>query len=1464
MTIRQADAEIDVAVEAEAWVTLRELIEAVGPPLAVPETTGSEQLAAMCERLGTWLELDRPILDARLAEGDRLVIGSFADLRTALERRGETPPGSVEIAIRGGPRAGERVTIGPGDHVLGRDARSAEIVVAADPSMSGRHLRLNVGSGRVSVEDLDSTNGTHVDGTSIPQRQLVPLHPGSLVEAGRTSFSWRPSGDDAAVRRSVDVDGRVTVDRPPRVRRPWQPTVIALPSPPEEARRQRIPILASLVPLVAGIALFVLTQQPAMLLVALLGPLVAVASRVEELGFGVRDFRRRSKEFRDRLPAVETELESALVEETAARRAEAPDAGVLLLRPQEPSPDLWLRRPTDPDAMDVRIGSADQAARTVVTFPLGGSHDLRAEAEAMIARHAQVPSVPVIVPLARWRSVGLVGRAERVDGLGHWIALQAAILHAPSELRICAAVGPSRLHAWEWLKWLPHARPDDGPGGRPALTVGADSGTELLEALLAEASAAPRGSVGRWTVVVLDGGVTLDPRLVARLLQLPPEEQVAVVWLADDARTLPNGIASIVRLDPAIARLELVEVATGYTITDATADGVPLVVAEDAARSLAPLRDPTQNVAGSSSIPRAVSLLAATGVPLTAETIESAWANPVPATVIGMAGDGPYVIDLARDGPHALVGGTTGSGKSELLQALVAGLALANPPSRVSFLLIDYKGGAAFRESVSLPHTAGFVTDLDEHLARRAVVSLDAEIRRREALLGSIGAKNLETALARDPAAAPARLVIVIDEFATLAREVPEFIQGVVDVAQRGRTLGVHLILATQRPAGAVTREIWANTNLRIALRVTDPADSTDVVGIPDAAAIAHERPGRAIGRVGQAAPVEFQAAFVGARMETDAAPPISVQRFTFAGVDATLARPRFASPSSAASDDVDSPRSAPGDHAGRAPAVTELEAIVTAVTAVAERLRIPHSPSPWLPALLETVPLRSVPEPPSGTTELAVIGLVDDPARQRQDALIVDLDRDGAMLVYGAGGSGRTTVLRTLAASLARRSSPADLHLYGLDFGAGGLRMLEDLPHCGGMVPGSDEERVSRLLGMIRDELEGRQRRFAERRVHDIQEFRASLPAGESLPRIVLFIDGYAAFAATYERIQLGELVELLPRLATDGRPVGINLFLTADRRGNIPSRLAGVVQRRLVLRLSDESEYGQLGLDRRTYADVRFPPGRGLTEAGLETQVAIAGDDPSPAGQREAMGEIAERARLDAPGIAAPAVGVLPANVSAASLAPAARPGVAVLGIADHNLGPAGVSLDDGHFLVAGPLRSGRSTALMAIAVSLAATTPGISLHLLAPRRTPLSGLGDWASIAEGPDACDALVERLAREAANTADDRVVLVIDDGEELFESASAATLATLARRGRDSGMRIVAAVELRSALRAFGGWLAEVRKDRHGLLLQPGQEMAGELLGATLPRAAAGRPTPPGRGYLVVRGGVELVQVAQS
>ncbi len=441
------------------------------------------------------------------------------------------------------------------------------------------------------------------------------------------------------------------------------------------------------------------------------------------------------------------------------------------------------------------------------------------------------------------------------------------------------------------------------------------------------------------------------------------------------------------------------------------------------AAALRGLVDPEDPLSLASVVPRQlslVSLLQRDGL-LTPAAIAAAWAaavvDPAPRTAIGMAADGVVDIDLVRDGPHGLIAGTTGAGKSELLRSLVAGMAAATSPRYLTFVLIDYKGGATFDACAALPHVVGMVTDLDDQLADRALRSLQAELRRREAVLRDHGVADLSELRAQAPSVVLPRLVVVIDEFAALVAEQPTFLHALVGVAQRGRSLGVHLLLATQRPSGVITDDIRANTNLRLALRLQDTTDAIDVVGIAAPAYLPRGLPGRAVLRLGADDHLTFQTAQC-----------------------------------TAPTDD--------GRH-------TELTVLVRAVCDAAKLAGIPAPQVPWQPPLPATLTRDDL-----DTSAATAIGLTDEPDLQRTTPLLWSL-RDGHLAVVGSAGSGVTSALLTLADKTL--SAEVGVDVYVLD-ARGDNRWAEVAAHpgCIAVVRLHESERLQRLLHRLRVQARG------------------------------------------------------------------------------------------------------------------------------------------------------------------------------------------------------------------------------------------------------------------------------------------------------------------------------------------------------------------------------------------------------
>nr|WP_231134945.1 FtsK/SpoIIIE domain-containing protein [Motilibacter deserti] len=1194
----------------------------------------------------------------------------------------------------------------------------------------------------------------------------------------------------------------------------------------------------ALLPLALSGVLAWATGSAGYLLFGLLSPVSLIAGAVADRRSGRRSHRALLREHAERKAAIEADARGAALVERDARRHALPGPVTVRATATGPGRGLWERRRDDPDFLSLRVGCADVAADVTLEDPDREEHRRRVP--------LPLPDVPVGVPLARLGVLGVAGPAARP--LARWLLLQAAVLHAPADLQVVVLGGRDSAPEWEWARWLPHCRPAAGQDCAALLAFeDEDAARRLAElaALVARRSAAREPlaaaqALGEPAVlVVVDGARRLRtlPGLV-QVLREGPGVRVHVLCVEPEERLLPAECRAVVSPDPD----GLVRVAehqgpkTEAVLPDLVAAGW----CEEAARGLAPLRAGGGD-GEEAQLPAASRLLDVVGLSVpTAEGVRRRWARADGRllAVLGESVDGPFALDVGRDGPHALVAGTTGAGKSELLQTLVATLAASYPPDRVAFVLVDYKGGAAFADCAALPHTVGMVTDLDGALVERALASLRAELARREHLLAAAGAKDVDAYLrSRNGTAGEPlpRLLIVIDEFASLVRELPDFVTGLVDIAQRGRSLGISLVMATQRPSGAVSPEIRANTNVRIALRMTDGAESSDVIDAPDAGRIPRQLPGRAYARLGHASLVPFQAARVGgpappAGSEPEPEPwavPISV---------AALARPLPARPAAA----------------GPASPVTDLSAFVDAVRAAADADGCPPPRRPWLPPLPATLALADLAE--IAAEGAAAYGLVDLPAEQAQLPAVVDLAAFGHLFVVGAPRSGRSTALRTLAAALATAYPSSDVHLYALDCGGGGLQGLTALPHCGAVVGRTEPERAGRLLAHLSAEVRRRQDALAAGGYADVAEQRLAEPADRRLPHVVLLLDRWEGFVAALGEADGGRLVEEVTALLREGASAGVHVVAAGDR-SLLLGRVGAASEDKLLLRLADTADYALGGVPARSVPPDGLSPGRALrADAAGSVQIALLDGALSGRDQAAALERLGARLALRDAAVPAhrrvPRVDALPARVSfdaAWDLRPSPLPARwAMVGVGGNALAAHGPDLTAGGgcFLVAGPPRSGRSTVLLAMARSLLAA--GSRLVVAAPRASPLRSLAGQPGVV-------AVLPSAALEAAELGAALIrlgaggVLLVDDAELLRDCPARETLLAAVQGAGDGGPGVVAAGTADEAFAGFSGWQVELRKSRRGVLLSPQGLADGDLIGVRLPRGLVGGPVQPGR-----------------
>lgn len=777
--------------------------------------------------------------------------------------------------------------------------------------------------------------------------------------------------------------------------------------------------------------------------------------------------------------------------------------------------------------------------------------------------------------------------------------------------------------------------------------------------------------------------------------------------------------------------------------------------------------------------------------------------------VIGRGHDGPFTVDLAQDGPHALIAGASGSGKSELLMAVVASLALANPPATMSFMFIHRSGGW-YREWTELPHVTDVLLDLDRYQAGRLLAGLDAELKRRGLVLAEAGVSDIDgyqRSQRRHPTLEHLpRLVVVIDQFEVVEREFPDLVAGLVALAPHGRALGVHFLLATQASAAAVSPNIHAMTNMRVALRLADDEESRAVIGAPDAAHISRSTPGRAYARIGTGTLTSFQVGRLGTDAHSDELLAVeAVVRSAFARRGDPLPR------------------------------------------------RIVVPPLPTKVELSSLQPSADIAK--RGEFVAVPYGLEDRPDEQAQVPALLDFAKIRHLLIAGAPRSGRTQALLTIATALVRAHSCEAVHLYGIDCGTASLLSLTSLPHCGAVVPYVQRERVVRLLVRLRQEVDGRLAVFAERGLQKAAGGE-SAASDDSPPRIILMIDRWESFLAVFYEIDYGKAVELVLALMADGDQVGVHVVIAGDRQV-LGGRIGMLAGETIALRLADRHDYSLIG-DPRSLPD-EMPAGRALRGGdGREIQIALLASGAEAEAQGSALAALGKEMAVrdaDVPPASRPfRVDVLPARVSFEQAwrlrdpVLADRRGFALVGMGGDELTGLGPDMLDGRhaFVVAGPPRSGRSTLLLAMARSLAAQ--GSHVILFAPKRSPLLGMA--------PREVEATFTRntpasAVAEALNAVGSRpAVLIVDDADTLLRAEVGHLFEEIVTGVAGPGKALVFAGSDEEFSHAYSGWWMAARQARRGALLSPQESSYGELIGVRLPRSLVGEPVYPGRALL--------------
>ena len=1306
--------------------------------------------------------------------------------------------------------------------------------------------------------------------------------------------------------------GTVIVKRPPRRPAPELPAGEVVLDPPPEApqpNNKNWGRVLMIVPMAAGAAamgLMLGTQRGGPLAyvagsmygISILG-MIAVQLTTQTGGQSKKDMIETRRQYMRQLSQLRAAVRATITQQREAMFYRHPDPDMLWSTVS--SARLWERRRTDGDFGVVRIGLGPQEVATPLippqTRPVDELEPLCAAAlRRFVTTYAIVPDLPVAMALRGFSHVYVRGSEQATRGLVRALIAQFGCFHAPDDALLALCVSNDRRPSWEWAKWLPHAMHPTKADAVGQLRLVAPAVT-ALEAMLDDVlvnrprfNPATPPADGVHLVVVIDGGDTVGSD------HLMTEGGVEGVTIIDLTNPPPR------ILDQSTVVLDI---AADGTMSSTTMDGTAPIGPADSldpiqtaatVRQLAPLRLSAASL-GDQPLASELGLAELLGLGDPYEfDLGRAWATRPNRdrlrVQIGVGPDGRSVeLDLkesAQDGmgPHGLLVGATGSGKSELLRTLVLALSTTHNSEILNFVLVDFKGGATFTKLDRLPHTSAVITNLADELSLvdRMLDAISGELIRRQELLRKAGnyasQRDYEKARAAGVPLAPLpSLLIICDEFSELLTAKPDFIDMFVQIGRVGRSLGVHLLLASQRLEEGRLRGLETHLSYRIGLRTFSSMESRSVLGTP----VAYElpsAPGHGYIKTGTEGLTRFRAAYVSGAYRKGAARRVDGQADPVRWYSTYYQAPRV-------TDDEKKPEQHEDDGLGE----TLLDVLVDRLDGQgvpAHQVWLPPLGEPptldqLLPAVIADERRGLTVDAPDLLGKLrGVIGIIDKPFEQRRDLFWVELaGAAGHVVVVGGPQSGKSTVVRTLLGSLALTHTPREVQFYCLDFG-GGLTALRDLPHLGGVATRRQVNEVRRTIAELRSLLLRREYLFAAHGIDGMAGYRRLQREGrfgeDPFGDAFLVIDGWSTLRNEFE-----DLEPAVTDLATRGLSYGIHVIGTCSRWMELRPAMRDMFGTKLELRLGDPADSA---INRRAALNVpEQTPGRGLTPDALHFLSGL----PRIDGQQEAanlsdgVAKLVQAVRNEWSGPTAPAVRLLPAQYAYEALPSVHEFGGGLpIGIAESDLQPVGLDFrTDPHFLLFGDVECGKSTFLRSLARSITERyQPSEARIVVVDYRRSLLGavnpdhlIGYGTSTKVTNDIVEQVVtvmnQRLPGPDVTTAQLRnrswwkgpdLYLLVDDYDLVATGVNPLLpLLEFMAQGRDIGLNVVVTRRVGGASRAmFDPVISRIRELASPGMIMSGPRDEGALLGNVKPQTL-----PAGRGWLVTRReGAQLVQLA--
>ena len=853
------------------------------------------------------------------------------------------------------------------------------------------------------------------------------------------------------------------------------------------------------------------------------------------------------------------------------------------------SPDLFAKRKEHEDYLDVRIGTGNVKSLRQIEYQkqeyVHVYDDLIYIPEQIHDSYEYISNMPVVLPLGKVNAVGFVGNRTMLYQIMKNVILTIAGQESFTEVKMVFLLDELYASYLQWVRWLPNTY-DSETKERNIMYDDATSKI-VLGNIYAEISR--REAMKKEEVLALPDYIVfafrserLSEHPVSKYFDVARNYGFTFIFFEESESLLHKSCAYSVILDDDYYSGMIKDISDATERQAFTYPRVAKEVAEQCARKLAPvfIKEPSLE----NNLTKSITLYQLLGIKNAGElSLANRWNDSKiyqsMAAPLGVKSGGDVVyLDIHEKyhGPHGLVAGTTGSGKSEILQSYILSMATLFHPYEVGFIIIDFKGGGMANQFKNLPHLNGAITNIDGKQINRSLMSIKAELIKRQELFAKYEVNRIDDYIrlyknGTTPVPLP-HLILIVDEFAELKSEQPEFMKELISAARIGRSLGVHLILATQKPAGVVNDQIWSNSKFKLCLKVQDKSDSNEVLKSPLAAEI--REPGRAYLQVGNNEIFElFQSAYSGAYISDERTR--AVKKYEVLGLDLVGRKSVIYSQKPEKNDNT----------------VTELDAIVEHIHDYCERTGIDKLQEICLPPLSGMIPYPEEFEV-KGSDVVVPIGLYDDPARQMQKELTINFTQNH-VFILGSSLSGKTYLIQSMIYGLSTKYSPEDVNIYILDFASMIMRVFEGLKHVGSVITLADEDKLKHFLDILQRKIEERREILANAGLSSYSAYREA--GNTDMPQIVVFLENYTAFKEEYSDLEVQFI-----RICRDGVALGISVVITNQQMSGIGYRLLTNFSTRIAMNCNDRSQYSMLIDKCRTEPDEMS--GRGLITIDTE----------------------------------------------------------------------------------------------------------------------------------------------------------------------------------------------------------------------------------------------------------------------